>query len=63
MQFAGWLWQGITLSCECSVCAEVDELQGEDSEALDGDEDVAAENEETPADAPGRSLSDYMHGQ
>ncbi|XP_031430710.1 elastase-1-like [Clupea harengus] len=32
--------------------AEVDELQGEDSEALDGDEDVAAENEETPADAP-----------
>ena len=45
------------------MCAEVDELQGEDSEALDGDEDVAAENEETPADAPGRSLSDYMHGQ
>ena len=41
----------------------MDELQGEDSEALDGDEDVAAENEETPAYAPGRSLSDYMHGQ
>ena len=46
-----------------NVCAEVDELQGEDSEALDGDEDVAAENEETPADTPGGSLSDHMHGQ
>ena len=45
------------------MCAEVDELQGEDSEALDGGDDDDAEKEETPADTPGGSLSDHMHGQ